>query len=168
MQGTETSIRIKLGELEVEYKGDHAFVKADLLKFVEELIQLQKDNPSLMAPLVHTESTIRSGASGGGSGPLDLSTDTIANLLSASSGADLVIAAAANLHFTQGKTTFLRQEIIDEMRKAVGHYRDTFVPNLTKYLSGLTKKDRLRRMSDDKFALSNAEKQALEKKLASA
>ena len=90
------------------------------------------------------------------------STDTIATLTNARSGPDLIIAAAAHLHFATGKAKFTRQELLAEMRTAPAHYKETFLNNLSKYLTGLTKVDRLRLVGKDTYALSNKERQDLE------
>ena len=104
----------------------------------------------------------------GRTGRLQLSTDTIANLIGASSGPDLVIAAAAHLHFAQGKSTFARRELSSEMRSAPSHFKATFLNNLSSYLAGLTRADRLRLSGPDIYALSNRERQNLEAKLEAA
>lgn len=103
-----------------------------------------------------------------GSASISASTDTIANLIGARSGPDLILAAAAHLHFSQNKQTFTRQDIVQEMRSAPGHFKETFVNNLSKYLVGLTKVDRLRLVGAHTYALSNKERQGLEAKLANA
>ena len=72
----------------------------------------------------------------------DHSTDTIATLIGARSGPDLIMAAAAHLHFVKAKHTFTRQELTSEMRSAPAHFKETFVNNLSTYLVGLTKADR--------------------------
>ncbi|MCW5704003.1 MAG: hypothetical protein KIT82_15640 [Bradyrhizobium sp.] len=99
---------------------------------------------------------------------LDFSTDTIANIIGASSGPDLIIAAAAHLHFALGKATFSRHELASQMRAAPSHFKSTFINNLTSYLGGLTRADRLRLSGNDIYALSNKERQALEARLAAA
>ena len=99
---------------------------------------------------------------------LDLSTDTIATIINAASGPDLIVAAAAHLHFAQGKAKFSRQELTAEMRTAPGHFKDTFINNLSKYLTGLTKADRLRLVAKDTYALANKTRQELETTLANA
>jgi hypothetical protein len=96
------------------------------------------------------------------------STDTIATIIGATSGPELIIAAAAHLHFAQGKVTFSRQELTAQMRAAPSHFKSTFVNNLSAYLAGLTRADRLRLSGNDIYALSNKERQALEAKLANA
>jgi hypothetical protein len=103
-----------------------------------------------------------------GGGGLDLSTDTIATVLGAKSGPDLIIAAAANLHFVQGSQRFSRQQLTAEMRTAPAHFKETFLNNLSKYLTGLTKVDRLRLVASDTYAISSKERQDLEAKLINA
>lgn len=103
-----------------------------------------------------------------GAGSLDLSTDTIATVLGSKSGSDLIMAAAANLHFVQGTQKFSRQQLTAEMRTAPAHFRETFLNNLSKYLTGLTKSDRLRLVASDTYAISSKERQELETKLINA
>jgi hypothetical protein len=162
MSGTDATIRVKLGQLEVEYQGDASFLKDGLFEAIKELLELQKQHP------VPQESATTGSRGAGTSGvTFALSTDTIATILGAASGPDLVIAAAAHLHFVKAKSTFTRQEMIDEMRTAPGHFRETYINNLSKYLNTLRGKDRLRLVtSPDTYALSNKEKQVLEAKLA--
>ncbi len=101
-------------------------------------------------------------------GKWDYSTDTIATIIGANSGPDLIIASAAHLHFVQCKSTFSRHELTSQMRAAPSHFKTTFVNNLSAYLSGLTRADRLRLSGNDIYALSNKERQSLEAKLAAA
>jgi hypothetical protein len=96
------------------------------------------------------------------------SNDTIANLIGATSGPDLIIAAAAHLHFSQGKATFTRRELAAEMRNSPSRFKYTFMNNLSAYLAGLTRADRLRLSANDTYALSNNERQNLESRLAAA
>ena len=99
---------------------------------------------------------------------LSLSTDTIATIIGARSGRDLIIAAAAHLHFSQGRQTFNRNDLTTQMRSAPGHFRGSFVNNLSAYLASLTRADRLRLSGNDTYALSNRERLDLETKLAAA
>lgn len=105
---------------------------------------------------------------GGPGGQWKLSTDTIANLMNASSGPDLVIAAAGHLHLVQSKSTFTRRELTAEMRSAPSHYKATYLNNMSSYLAGLTRADRLRLSGPDVYALSSRERQNLEAKLTAA
>ena len=99
---------------------------------------------------------------------IELSTDTIATVLAAKSGPDIIMAAAAHLHFVQRLQKFSRQQLTAEMRTAPAHFKETFVNNLSKYLAGLTRSDRLRLVASDTYALSSAERQQLETKLLNA
>lgn len=105
---------------------------------------------------------------GGNGQALIHSTDTIATVIGAKSGPDLIVAAAAHLHFAEGKQKFTRQELTTEMRSAPAHFKETFVNNLSTYLTGLTKSDRLRLVGAHTYALSNKERQELETRLANA
>ena len=164
MVDTNARIRIKLGQIEIEYEGDAAFLKKDLFETVKEVFELQKTYP---APATPPPGALAAPAGGASGGEIDHSTDTIATLIGAKTGSDLVIAAAAHLHFVQGKPSFTRQEIITEMRTAPSYFKETYVNNLSKSLRTLTKgKDRLRRGSKDTYALSKNEKLDLETKLA--
>jgi hypothetical protein len=98
----------------------------------------------------------------------DLSTDTLATILGANSGSELVVAAAAHLHFTAGKQKFTRQELTAAMRTAPAHFKETFVNNLSKYLTSLTKSDRLRLVATDTYALSSKQRQQLADKITEA
>jgi len=96
------------------------------------------------------------------------STDTIATLIGATSGPELIIAAAAHLLFGQGKNTFTRRELTAQMRASPSRFKHTFINNLSAYLAGLTKADRLRMSGPDTYALSNRERQSLQARLAAA
>jgi hypothetical protein len=68
----------------------------------------------------------------------DHSTDTIATMLGAKAGPGLVMAAAAHMHFVNGKQVFTRKEIIAEMRTATGHIKKSYIANLSMHLKRLT------------------------------
>lgn len=164
--GADASIRIKLGEVEVEYKGDETFLKKELLETVKELLELQEKHPTTNG--ADSGDTGGHGKDTGGHGKFDHSTDTIATILGSKSGPDLVMAAAAHLHFVQAKQKFTRQEILAEMRAAPGHYKESYNGNLTKSLASLTSSQRLRLVSSDTFALAADERKTLEVRLAEA
>jgi hypothetical protein len=163
----DASIRIKLGQIEVEYQGDESFLKTDLLEILKKLLELQKQYPAAPPSSSHAKGE-DAGGGGAGDGKFDHSTDTIANALGAKTGPDLVMAAAAHLHFVKGKPKFTRAEIVAEMRTATGHFKESYFANLTQSLNSLksSSKDSLRLVSNDTYALSNKERQALEAKLA--
>jgi hypothetical protein len=76
MAENEASIRIKLGQIEIDYQGDAAFLKKDLIGTIKELLELQQTHPAA------ARST--SGVDDGTpihAGKFQHSTDTIANIL---------------------------------------------------------------------------------------
>jgi hypothetical protein len=160
MTSTEASIHIKLGHLEIEYKGDPSFLNGSLLGLCKELLALQEQNPTIVQPTVPNAADTQTESG-------KHSTDTIATLLGPSSGPNLAMAAAAHLHFVKGKKRFSRKEISDEMKSAPGHYKASFFGNLTGALKRLTLDGRLL-FGDKQYSLSNSEIQSLEAKLAQA
>jgi hypothetical protein len=167
MADHDARIRLKLGHIEIEYEGNASFLRDGLLATVKELLELQKKNPSIAAPASAAPAPPAPPAAGG-VGQFDHSTDTIATLLKADSGPDLVMAAAAHLHFVKGQPKFTRKQIVAEMKSSTSHYKKSYFGNLSTALTALTSKDRLRLLSKDTYAVSNTERTALEAKLANA
>jgi hypothetical protein len=161
----ESKIRIKMGSTEVEYEGSETFLKEELLSLLSELLRLQKENANITGSQFNLPN---SGSNISGSqGSIQGTTKTIAAKLACNSGPDLVIAAAAHLTFVAGSHTFSRQNILDEMKTASGHYKKNFSNNLTSYLQNLVKADKLFESAKDAYSLSDTSKRELEAKLAS-
>ena len=155
----DARIRIKLGQVEIEYEGKADFLKTQLLETVKEVLELQKEVPAaLAAPLAEQPPA----PSNSGKGTIEHSTDTIAYLIGATTGNELAMAAAAHLHFTKGKKTFARKEILQEMKGAHHYFKQSYEGNLSRTLKALTKgKARLRVISTGIYSLSNTEVQEL-------
>jgi hypothetical protein len=161
----DATIRIKLGVLEIEYQGDSEFLKSDLIKTVKELLEVQKDLPTADSD-GEPSGEAKSNAAPGGK--FSHSTSTMATLLSADSGPDLIVAAAAHLQFSGGKSQYTRGELLAAMRSAPSHYKKTYNNNLSGYLSNLVKSDDLRLVGEDTYALSAKKAADIEAKLAQA
>ena len=73
MADTKARIRIKLGQIEIEYEGDAAFLKKDLIETVKEVLELQKTHPAAAKSLPAAPAAPAGGVSGG---KFDHSTDT--------------------------------------------------------------------------------------------
>lgn len=160
MTEEKARIRVKVGQIEIEYEGDPAFLKTDFIETMKEVVELREKHPTagLASPTAPSVVPVI--------GNTTLTTDTIATILKAEKGADLVMSAAARLHFAMAKLQFTRQEIIDEMRTAPGYFKESYVANLSNYLNTLTKADRLRLTGTDTYSISVKEKAALEAKIA--
>lgn len=160
-----TRIRVRLGSLEVEYEGGASFIDDGLKQLVTELIEVYRLNQAIVATPEVAEKPAGYVPPGSGGG-LDHSTYAIAALLGAKSGPDLIIAAAANLTLTQGKETFSRQDISNEMKTATAYHKTTYISNLSKYLAQMVKADRLRPKGAKSYSLSFTERKKLEDTLA--
>jgi hypothetical protein len=97
----------------------------------------------------------------------------IANALEAKTGPDLVMVAAAYLHFTEGKPEFTRAEILAAMKNATGYWHENYLGNLSWALKSLTKATaknpaKLRVVREDTYSLPAKESKRLEDALAKA
>src|SRR5690349_3289925 len=100
MDGESAKIRIKIGEIEIEYEGHASFLQDELLNLVQNLVGFYAEHKAAI-PIDAPSDNLQVGSSVGVSPPLDHSTNTIAAHLGASSGPELAIAAAAHLTFVK-------------------------------------------------------------------
>ncbi len=165
MTEDKARVRLKIGQLEVEYEGASSFLQADLLNLMEKIVGFYDEHKAA----IPADSPPDNGAGTGGGGPLDgfdHSTNTIAAYLNASTGPELIIAAAAHLSMVMKNGTFNRKDISDEMKSATTYYKDSMLGNLTASLNSLVKAKRLNQSAKDTYALSANETKTLEAKLA--
>lgn len=151
-------IDIARGIFEVE--GEPEFIQDLFSQFKGQLSQIsvQKQIEPL-SPQITSQEQAQDTVS-----PINMSTDTIANLLKVSSGPELALAAGAHLSIVMGKNTFSRKDLSTEMRTAPGHFKQSYIANLSPTLDRLKKDDKIRLVSGtDVFALSNTEKVRIEK-----
>lgn len=157
-----SKLRIRIGEVEVEYEGSEEFLKKDLPQLLRTAIELHgTDDDSDVDPKPR-----RRTASHSGSMP-SLTTGSIASKLDVKAGSDLLKAAAAHLTFVAKKETFSRQELLAEMQKAKSYYKTSYSGNLSKYFkTALAKDGFLTESSSNAFALKAAARTQLERTLA--
>lgn len=140
---SESKIQVKVGIVEFSGEGDPEWLASQLDKILEKIPELLK---------IEVSSTARSNGSGAnnGTGSISgLSVTNIAGKLNSKSGADLIIAAAAYLHFIEKKEAFSRDEISQTMKKATGYYKNSHLANLTTNLASLEKSNALTKSSND-------------------
>lgn len=165
MSNDTAKIRLKMGQLEVEYEGKPSFLQDGLFNLLEKMIGFYTEHKAAI-PAEPPPAQTNDAGSTGSTGELDHSTNTIATILGAKTGSDLVVAASARLTLVQGKDRFSRKELRTEMQTAASFHKATYNNNLSKYLDGLIKADRLRLVGKDSYAISANEKKTLEAKLA--
>lgn len=153
-----SKIRISLGALEIEYEGDQAFIEERLLDFVSsasELMDLRQATGVSGASVAQSDYNN------------DLSTNTIAQIISVKTGSELALAAIAKINLVKKQPAARRQDILDEMREASTYFRETYSSNLSAYLDTLVKGKRINLISKGTYALAAGERQRLEAALAS-
>lgn len=155
-------ISLKKGSFSLEYEGDESFLSKELtniLSVIEPFVEAETEQPTGKTSAAAVKPTTEA------SSDLAHSTNTIAKLINASTGPDLIMAAVAKLVIVDGASVARRNEIHDEMRRATSYYKKTFQNNLSAYLSNLVKADRLRLVSQDTYGLPAKEREKLEQSI---
>ena len=158
-----SKIRIKMGEIEVDYEGSEEFLGKELPQFLEGVSKLYQELHPLM-PAV----SITSHKDGEKSKKMQVlgTTATVAAKLNCNTGTDLLVAAAARLTFGLGRESFTRKELLTEAQTAKSYYNENVGKNLSNYLQNLVKNDKLNEISSDTYALTAKERQRLDTNLA--
>jgi len=131
---SDSKIQVKVGIVEFSGEGNQEWLAAQLDKILEKVPELLKIEVTSTTPGLNS---VQNGAVN--STQSNLSVLNIVGKLNSKSGGDLVIAASAYLHFTENKTSFTRDDISLNMKKAIGIYKDSFSANLTTTLASLEK-----------------------------
>lgn len=146
-------INFKAGDFEVSYEGSENFISEHFLKLVGELsVAGEKYIKPLSSSNSHklghkaTDVSLRGG----------FSVSEIAGLISSQTGTDLALAAAYKLS-SDGKQSFARQDILNEMQTASAYYKSSFGSNLTKSLRTLILSKQLNEIGNNTYSLTAAE-----------
>lgn len=160
-----SKLRIRIGEVEIDYEGTEEFLKQELPQLLKTAMELHKAaGPS--SPASDSKKG-KAGVAAAASGVLSLATNSIAVRLGVKSGSDLLKAAAACLALVNKTEPFSRQQLLREMQSATAYYKSTYGSNLTKYLRNAIQKDGpLSQTAQNAYALKAAARADLEKNLA--
>jgi hypothetical protein len=142
-------MRVKMGDVEIDYEGSDEFLKKDLLNLLKDMSQLRQPQTGQDGQPPSQKQHVTHGAK------QDISTGYIAQKISAKTGTDLALAACYKMHLT-GKDTFSTSEIISGMREAKSFFNKNYPSNLPKYLKTLTK-SQLNDCGNNKYSLSHEE-----------
>lgn len=160
-----TKLRIRIGEVEIDYEGTEEFLKEELPQLLKTAMELHKAAGSPQGG--GKEKKQDSGTAGAAGEVPSLTTASIAGKLGCKSGSDLLQAAAAHLALVKKVEPFSRQQLLAEMREATSYYRKNYSANLSKYIkTALLKDGVLSETAENSFALKAATRTDLEKKLA--
>lgn len=155
-------IRVRAGNIEVEYEGEEDFLKGQLQEAVLSFLRA-------LTPL--SEGLEKPAVAGAGSTDIPSSeiqgtTANIAARLDARTGPDLALAAAAHLGLGKGLQTFSRKALLQEMKSTTQYYRPSYSANLTRIITSLTKENKLNEPSSGNLSLTAAAEKELRVKLA--
>lgn len=148
-------VKIGIGAISVEYEGEQKFIENGLMALVERVIERAGHVPSV-------DKRVRAEVS-----TLDMSTNTVAQMISVKTGSDLALAAIAKINLVKGQNTAARQDILDEMREASTFFKETYVSNLSAYLVTLVRSKRVNLVAKSTYALAAGERKRLSALLAS-
>lgn len=151
-------IKIVLGTLQLEYEGEQDFIESRLIGLAEKILALR------VPPATHDASTVQEQRPQ--SPAKEVSTNTIAQLISAKTGSDLALAAIARINLIKKNSTASRSDILDEMKEATTYFKESYGSNLTSYLDTLVRGKKINLVSRSNYALSAAERSRLESALA--
>lgn len=154
-------LKLTMGGLQLEYDGDEAFFKTEIATFLGVVSKYASAAPP---PITRKSQTDPEASKLDGAVP-NHSTDTVAKLLNAKTGPELILAAVAKKILVDGDSTVDRSTITAEMKKATSYFKRTYQSNLSNYLDGLTKADSLRLVSENVYGLPVKMREALLPKL---
>ena len=149
-------VRVRFGDIEVEYEGAETYSLDDLLRLVN-VISSMKPGTTKPSELPQADQSEKRYVG---------TTTDIAAKLNAKTGRDLVLAAAFRLNVIQGQEGFGRSDLIHEMRSATPYFKQTYVNNLSKTLNRMLKAGELNEPSRDRYCLSAKKRAELQKALA--
>lgn len=144
-------LRENIREEQKKWQARIAEVEQENDDLKRDLESVRFKNESIASPHVRTNIGAISGT-----------TKTIAAKLGATTGKELIVAAAAQLTFVAQKHTFTRNEILESMKSATGYFKITYSNNLTKYLNGLVDEQKLIETAANEFALKEDYRNELE------
>jgi hypothetical protein len=158
-----TKLRVRIGEVEVDYEGTDTFLRSELPALLTTVLELHAKTAQASAKEeVHSEKRPKAPRQ---SGNAPVSASTAATKMGCRSGSDLALAAAAALVIGEGKDSFSRSDLLESMRAAKAHYKASYANNLSKYLTTLVKSGDLLDHGGDKYGLQDSKRTELEQKL---
>ena len=161
----EASVRFKIGDLELEYRGSSSFIEDGLMELFEKALSYR--NFQGKRPRQAAERTAdQSEESSPRQVESDISLATMISRLGAETGPDVVFMAAAHLVICQGMSRFSRADILKNAKLAEGYYKKSISSNLTSYLGRLLRDGRLSQYSDSSYSLPASQRQSVQRGLA--
>lgn len=165
MNEDTVKIRLKVGQVEVEYEGEFSLLKDSsnpvdiIFGFYEKHVKTLTDYVSSDYP--KGVNPLRADCE------IDFSISTIADRLEVRDTNDLVMAAVTYFSFVEKKDVSERKEILNKMKEAPSYYTQNMSKNLSNSLRNLIRKNRLNQNKKGFYCLSPSERKEMETKLIS-
>jgi hypothetical protein len=157
-------VRVKFGNLEVDYEGDQAFVHDGLFGLIADVVALSKQLPKASGRDIPPEAPGSADNGGFGSGSLTMS--TIAAHLQPDGQQELIMCALAKLQIIDGKMKAEKPEILAEMKHATGYFKAAMTRNFARDLKRMIKGKKINEVSSEVYSLTASSRQELESKIA--
>lgn len=155
-----SKIRIRVGDLEIEFEGSEDFIKEQIPEILQDAADIK-----VSSSVQTTEEEIEGISQEEQEKFVDLSTASIAQKIGVKTGKELVIAAAAFLTFVKNKPSFHRREILYAMKEATPYYQQNYSKNLSRYLDQLVREGSFNKTSAGTYALSMRVRRDLEERI---
>jgi hypothetical protein len=159
-----TNLSIKIGQVSFDWETDIQLSVDDINQLIDRLEALPGWSPGSL----EEKPSHLTGAEITTTGPQatpQLHVNSIASALSATSGPDVAIAAAAYLQIVKSNSSFTRQELLAAMKEATKFYNANMSGNLTKILNNLVG-SKINQVGQNQYSLVAAEFSKLESQLA--
>lgn len=165
-----SKIKIKIGQIEIEYEGSEEFLKEELPSLLGAVTELYKETGAKLEPVQAPPDTVNPNAQNGAakaaaSGDYG-TTNSISAKLGAKTGTELALAAAARLVLGMGQEQFTRKQLLQEMQNGTQYYKSSYGSNLSRTIKTLVGEHKFIERSKDTYALKADVVASLEARLA--
>lgn len=161
MSEKKVKIRLKTEDLEFEYEGCDSFLKDDLSNFLKNTFDSCAKHSVTLPTSAPEDLKVAED-----SAQKNFTTATIATRISAKSGPELALAAAAYLTIVGKKEEFSRGDLLGAMKTAKSFYSTNMSSNLSSILRSLVSKRILNETAVETYALTVTARQNVEKSIA--
>ena len=157
-------VRVKFGNLEVEYEGEKAFVSDGLMALISEIADLSKQLPA--APILAPAHELPKQGGNGGVAVGSLTMGTIAAHLKPDGQQDLIMCALAKLQIIDGEERVEKARVLSEMKHATGYFKASMTSNFSRDLKRMVKSQKINEVANEVYVLTASSRHDLESKLA--
>ncbi|MFH1115530.1 MAG: hypothetical protein V1792_16600 [Pseudomonadota bacterium] len=170
----DIKIRMKMGDIEIEYEGPGDYLRKGIADMVAATDALQ-ERGSFRPEMEEEEEEMETAAEeedeevspDSEKQPLPISVSSIAKTLRCTTGQDLVVAACASLMLVKQEDVFSREQIRLEMKEAGRYYKENYRKSLSKYLRALVRSGVLLEVDNNTYSIPAGTLAQLEEMLGS-